>query len=204
MVAFKPIDWDLELADADQAGNLYFEERDVGGGVTALDVYGLGPKRDEARQTLVPAVTGMTNRRAESPVPAPEFSVTDLEGNEFSLENLRGRVVLVTFWSIGCSPCRAEVPRLNALAEEFKGLPVTFLAPTPDGAKALQQFLSTTDFRFRVINYAGTDLADRFGVHGSIPVHFLIDKKGNVDSVINGAVVNDERLGRRVRQLLDR
>ena len=48
------------------------------------------------------------------------FTLSDLEGNAWSLEAQRGKVVLVNYWATWCPPCRAETPALVRLADEYK------------------------------------------------------------------------------------
>ena len=52
--------------------------------------------------------------------PAPTFEVTDLEGREYVLDSLRGKVVLLDFWATWCRPCVAEIPRVKELYEQYR------------------------------------------------------------------------------------
>jgi thiol-disulfide isomerase/thioredoxin len=49
------------------------------------------------------------------PKPAPELSFLDAEGNEVSLEDFRGKVVILNLWATWCAPCRKEMPSLDRL-----------------------------------------------------------------------------------------
>ena len=53
--------------------------------------------------------------------PAPELTLTDLNGNSVSLTDYLGRVVLVNMWVAWCPPCKAEMPTLQAFYEKYKG-----------------------------------------------------------------------------------
>lgn len=51
---------------------------------------------------------------------APPFSVTDINGNEYSLESLKGKIIVLNFWFVECKPCVQEMPELNELVEIYK------------------------------------------------------------------------------------
>src|SRR5688572_27232831 len=49
----------------------------------------------------------------------PDFSLTSIDGKQFQLSELKGKVIMLNFWFIACAPCVAEMPLLNQLVEEY-------------------------------------------------------------------------------------
>jgi peroxiredoxin len=94
----------------------------------------------------------------------PQFSATSYDGVEYKLSDLRGKVVVLTFWSTRCPICRVEMPRLNELAGKYDPQRVVFLAMTAESEDVLGPFLRKYPFRFVTVpNSFGTLLqyADR-------------------------------------------
>ena len=52
--------------------------------------------------------------------PVPDFSATDLDGNPISLQDYRGKVVLLDFWAVWCAPCIAEMPNVKNVYDTYK------------------------------------------------------------------------------------
>jgi peroxiredoxin len=129
--------------------------------------------------SVFPAVT-----RAASPAPpavgqpAPALIVPELDGHELDLAKLRGKVVLVNVWATWCSPCRLEMPTLNAFYQRFHsrglvllGLSIDEAADTGEVRKVMRQF-----------SYPGA-LASAARVNGfgqpiAVPVTYVIDAHG--------------------------
>ena len=59
-------------------------------------------------------------RFASNPEPAPRLVIHDLNGKVTSMDELKGKVVLVNFWATWCPPCREEMPALIALQNEHR------------------------------------------------------------------------------------
>lgn len=113
----------------------------------------------------------------EKPIAFP-FEVTDLQGNGYRLDELKGKVVVLNFWFIQCKPCVMEMPELNKLAEKYQEEEVVFLAFARDGKEDLTKFLQKTTFTYKIIPDSH-EMSDRFGVF-AYPTHVVIDKEGRI------------------------
>ncbi len=121
---------------------------------------------------------------SEEKDPAPEFDVKSLEGESLKLSALKGRVVVLNFWFVGCAPCRVEMPGLNTLTEEFKDEDVVFIAFALDNAEALEEFLKEKEFTYQIVPDA-SKIASLYGVK-MYPTHVLINKKGEMEFMLTG------------------
>ena len=80
----------------------------------------------------------------KKPKPVPEFTYVDEQGNDHSLEELRGKVVLLNLWATWCGPCRHEMPWLDALKNKYKDKPFEMLTISIDrgGLKKPRRFFN--------------------------------------------------------------
>jgi thiol-disulfide isomerase/thioredoxin len=119
---------------------------------------------------------------------APPFAVTTLDGQRISLDDLKGKVVLIDFWATWCGPCREALPHLRDIARKFQGQPLVILSVSLDSevnqwkdfvAKNGMTWMNCRDGRF------DGPIAKMFGVQ-AIPHTFTIDADG---------VLQDEHIG---------
>jgi cytochrome c biogenesis protein CcmG, thiol:disulfide interchange protein DsbE len=113
--------------------------------------------------------------------PAPELTLTDLDGVTRSLSDYQGQVVLVNLWATWCPPCKEEMPALQAYHDKFKDKGFTVIAindgdPTPD----VEQFVKDYKLSFPIWldpTYIATE--DAFKTL-NLPSSFVIDREGVV------------------------
>jgi len=138
---------------------------------------------------------------------AETFTATSLDGNKFDLAELKGKVVLVTFWSTKCPICAAEIPKLNELAKTYKDKDVVLLGLTTENEKGVKTHLKKKPFDFNIVpNSFGILLQfadkDKDGnVTMGYPAHFLINQKGEIELKASG-FDKTKMLVARINQLL--
>lgn len=110
---------------------------------------------------------------------APEFAFKTLDGTTISAADLRGKVVVLNFWFIGCHVCRALKPELNKFKAKFADRDdVVFIAATADPASEVEQFLKKEPFDY--IQAAGADAELKRFVFSGYPKNIVISKTGEI------------------------
>jgi thiol-disulfide isomerase/thioredoxin len=116
---------------------------------------------------------------------APDFSVTTMQGEYVSLEDLRGRVVLLDFWATWCGPCVAATPGLVRLQKKYAGDPVTIVGVSLDrDREAWKGYVEKNRMEWPQYLDNGR-VAKLFGVQ-PIPTYIVIDHEGVVRATKTG------------------
>src|SRR5215472_11753174 len=119
-------------------------------------------------------------RFVKNPDVAPGFELKDLEGKPVSLEEAKGKVVLLNFWATWCGPCRAEIPDLVDLQKRYREkLEIIALATEEDDADQVRRFVLHSGINYRVA-MAPDDVVRDYGGVAALPTSFVIDREGRV------------------------
>jgi peroxiredoxin len=110
---------------------------------------------------------------------SPQFTLNDLQGGKWSLEALRGKVVLVNFWATWCPPCRKEMPDMQALYERFGPRGFVVLAISDEDAGKVAPFVAARKITFPMLFDPGRTVNQLFAVEG-IPKSFLYGRDGKL------------------------
>lgn len=147
---------------------------------------------------VVSAVSGAGVVNAQ--VSAPAVVTSTIDGTKLTLQSLRGKVVLVTFWATTCTICLAEQPDLVKTYERYRprGLEVVAVAMAYDRPELIRQHITKYRMPFPVVWDQGGQIGRQFmGILGT-PTTFIVDKSGHLVSKTVGAIDFDK-----LRRFLD-
>ena len=110
--------------------------------------------------------------------PVPKFDVPDIDAKWVNTDELKGKVIVLNFWFIGCVGCMDEIPKLSAMADKFKGNDdVVFLA-IANNTQQLRAYLRGNKFNYRHIGQ-GLSLVKLFDFTG-YPKNIVIGRDGKI------------------------
>ncbi|MBF0557652.1 MAG: TlpA family protein disulfide reductase [Nitrospirae bacterium] len=123
---------------------------------------------------------------------APAFVLSTPEGAKISLDDYKGKVVMIEFFASWCPPCQMVAPEIKSAYERYKDKGFTVLAISidegPDAGKAVSNFIKTYGISYPVALDDGT-ASRRYQVI-SIPTSFIIDKTGKLANKHIGLIPN--------------
>jgi thiol-disulfide isomerase/thioredoxin len=138
--------------------------------------------------------------------PAPPLRLKSLDGREFDLSAMKGRVVVVNFWATWCPPCIEEMPTLQKLWEDMHGSGLDVLAVNVgEPAEQIEAFLQEFEPRleFPVLLDPDGEAFQAWRVRG-VPKTFVVDKRGRVFyEAEGGRDMNSKHIRERLRALID-
>ena len=141
--------------------------------------------------------------------PAPDFTLTDLNGKTVSLKDFKGKSLMVDFWATWCPPCRASFPFLKKLVEGRKSDDtVRFIfINTRDHEQNRQQrvakFLKDNDYPFYVLLDTENDKTNDEYVIPGLPTKLFIDKNGIIRFMMVGWEGEEEKESERISTILE-
>lgn len=138
---------------------------------------------------------------------AENFSATAMDGQTVELNSLKGKVVVLTFWSTACPICDSEIPKLNQMVNNFKGKDVVFLGLTMENPGKVENFLKFKPFNFTIIpnsfgvflKYAEKDGSGNYNM--GYPAYFLVNQNGEIELKTSGWD-KTEKLNSQINRLL--
>ena len=132
---------------------------------------------------------------------APEFTLNDFEGTPVSLTDLRGKVVMLNFWSAACPPCREKMPTLQRIYEDLQARGFTILAiNVNDRPQDALKYLTDNGYTFPALRDADLSVARMYAVTG-IPKTLMLDRNGMIRDVRLGPT-DEATLRRLIEELL--
>lgn len=133
---------------------------------------------------------------------APNFTLQNLNGQSISLNDLKGKPVLVNFWATWCHPCVSEMPYIQEIYGEWSGKGLVVLAINiGDSSSEAEQFLQNHNLSLPVLLDTNKAVARRYNIRG-IPTTFFIDKDGIIQEKIIGAFTSKAPIENRLSKIM--
>ena len=147
--------------------------------------------------------------------PAPDFVASTLDGGQATLQDYRGKVILLNIWATGCPPCREEMPSMQRLTEKLAGTDFEIVAVSVDAAEVgapgyggfvggdVPAFAEELGLTFTILRDPEGTIAGTYQTTG-LPESFLIGRDGLIyRKVPGGTDWSDDRYVEQIQRLLD-
>lgn len=143
-----------------------------------------GDKNNTSNQTIEVTPNNIKTK-------AIDFSLKDLNGNELSLSDLKGKKVFLNFWATWCPPCKAEMPDIEKLYQETKDSELVIVSvEIGEPLNTVKSFIDSNKYNFKVLIDPDQSVATKYNIT-SIPTSYFIDEDGNIVSKhVGGMNVN--------------
>jgi len=135
---------------------------------------------------------------------APDFTLKTPEGEEYSLSEFKGNAVLVNLWATWCPPCRAEMPAIEKMYQEYKDQGFVVLAVDmtyQDDPANVAPFIQKYGLTFPVLLEETGDVGAAYQLR-SLPSSFFINRAGVIQEVVIGGPMSEALLRTRIEEIL--
>lgn len=144
---------------------------------------------------------------ADKPI-AKDFTALSLDGKTVNLNQQRGKVVILTFWSTTCPICASELPKLSRVVKKNLGKDVVFLALTMENESRVSSYLNKRPFNSIILpnslgifmDYSPKDSNGNYNM--SFPSYFVINQTGEIEMNVSGRNKTDS-IDSKINYLLD-
>jgi thiol-disulfide isomerase/thioredoxin len=155
-------------------------------------------------QPQVPPLGSADGQEIQNTIPAIDFKLKDLKGNEASLSDYKGKTIYVNFWATWCGYCVKELPYIEQLHKENTDPDLVILTVDLQETNAhVSKYMTSKHYTFPVLLDADGNVASAYGIQG-IPLSLLIDKDFNIVDAHEGYMDSYETLKDFVNQLNDK
>lgn len=154
-----------------------------------------------ARSSSTPGLTAAPQQGFS----APDFTLTSITGETVMLSDLRGKAVLVNLWATWCPPCRAEMPAIEKVYNEYKDQGFVVLAVNmtyQDAFDKIEPFVKEQGLTFPILLDETGSLANSYQLR-SLPSSYFIGRNGVIQEVVIGGPMAEALLRTRIEKLLE-
>jgi thiol-disulfide isomerase/thioredoxin len=138
-----------------------------------------------ASRAATPATPGATAPKTfvdtSTLKPAADFKLVDLEGKARTMDEFRGKVMILDFWATWCGPCRLEIPHLKDLYTTYrdKGFEIVGVSLDQAGPNVVKDFVKKQAINYPIL-MGNNDVVSAYGGVRGIPTAFVITQDGKI------------------------
>jgi thiol-disulfide isomerase/thioredoxin len=135
--------------------------------------------------------------------PAPlHFTLKDMNGADVTLASFKGKVILLNFWATWCGPCKAEIPSLVELQEQYGDDLVVLGFSVDDTVEKMRPYAAQYKINYRLLVGNGReDVQEAFGPMYAIPVSVIIGRDGKIAKKHSG-IATKAQIEREIKRLI--
>lgn len=165
--------------------------------------YNLGDETAKKQETVIAKAPQATEVKSEGQTEeikigilpgyyAPDFTLSDVNGQTQSLSDYRGKYLLLNFWAIWCPPCKAEMPDLDQFHKENSDQIVVLGVELGSKASQVKQFVSKGQYQYPILLDTKDKLGSIYRI-SAVPTTYIINPEGKILHMMRGAL-NKETL----------
>lgn len=117
---------------------------------------------------------------------APDFTLKNLQGEEVSLSDFKGKIVMINFWATWCKWCDIEMPDMQKLSSENDDL-VVLAVDVQEDIKDVEAYIKKGGYDFEVVLDSDGSVSQTYLVNG-LPNSYFVDKEGILLGKVGGAI----------------
>jgi len=136
---------------------------------------------------------------------APDFSLSTNEGETITLSDLRGKPVLINLWTSWCPPCKAEMPALERVFQDYKddGLEILAVNSTSqDNAADANAFVQDLGLTFTILFDKDGSVSKQYRLQ-ALPTSIFINREGVIQEIVVGGPMSEALLRSRIKTLIE-
>ncbi|NPA25884.1 MAG: TlpA family protein disulfide reductase [Deltaproteobacteria bacterium] len=145
-------------------------------------------------------------KKVKVPKTAPDFTLKTLDGQTLTRDGLKGKVVLLDFWATWCPPCRAAIPHLITLYNNYKdqGLIVVGISLDQGDQSDVSDFVKRNQIPYPIAMGHGNPIVKDMGDVTSLPTLIILDQQSEIKFKVVGFNAEiGQKIEHKLRQLLE-